>query len=163
MSFVPIHNHSDYSLLDGASQLPLMVERAKELGIEKQVRFIAPQPHHILSTYYRASDLVVVPSKSESFGLVALEAAARGTPVIAASVGGLQDLVLHGITGYLLDKRDPKLYAHYARQILENPLQGAEMAMSAAEKAKQYSWAKTSEQMLNLYTSVSSRALVDCQ
>ena len=147
----------------GDKEVRELKQTAKELGIEKQVRFIPPQPHHILSTYYRASDLVVVPSKSESFGLVALEAAACGTPVIAASVGGLQDLVIHGITGYLLDKRDPKLYAHYARQILENPLQGAEMAMSAAEKAKQYAWAKTSEQMLNLYSSVSSRALVDCQ
>ena len=107
--------------------------------------------------------MVVVPSKAESFGLVALEAAACGTPVVAASVGGLQDLVLHGTTGYLVNERDPKLYAHYARQILENPLHGAEIAMNAVEKAQQYSWEKTSDQILNLYTSVTTRALVDCR
>ena len=84
-------------------------------------------------------------------------------PVVAASVGGLNDLVLHGKTGYLVNERDPKLYAHYAHQILENPLHAAEIAMSAVEKAQQYSWQKTSDQILNLYASVSSRALVDCR
>ena len=54
-----------------------------------RVRFVAPQPHHLLSTYYRAADVCLVPSRSESFGLVALEAAACGTPVVAAAVGGL--------------------------------------------------------------------------
>ena len=147
----------------GDKEVRKLNQRIKELDLEEQVRLIPPQPHHILSTYYRASDVVVVPSKSESFGLVALEAAACGTPVVAASVGGLNDLVLHGKTGYLVNKRDPKLYAHYARQILENPLHAAEIAMSAVEKAQQYSWQKTSDQILDLYASVSSRALVDCR
>ncbi len=147
----------------GDKEVSKLKQRIKELDLEQQVRLIAPQPHHILSTYYRASDMVVVPSKAESFGLVALEAAACGTPVVAASVGGLQDLVLHGTTGYLVNERDPKLYAHYARQILENPLHGAEIAMNAVEKAQQYSWEKTSDQILNLYSSVTSRALVDCR
>ena len=64
-----------------------------------------PQPHHLLSTYYRAADLCIVPSRSESFGLVALEAAACGTPVVAAEVGGLATLVDHGRTGYLVEGR----------------------------------------------------------
>ena len=66
-----------------------------------------PQPHHILSTYYRASDVVVVPSRSESFGLVALEASACGIPVVASGVGGLLTLVDHGDTGFLVPDRDP--------------------------------------------------------
>ena len=147
----------------GDNEVRKLNQRIKELDLEEQVRLIPPQPHHILSTYYRASDIVVVPSKSESFGLVALEAAACGTPVVAASVGGLNDLVLHGKTGYLVNERDPKLYAHYAHQILENPLHAAEIAMSAVEKAQQYSWQKTSDQILDLYASVTSRALVDCR
>ena len=149
--------------IGGEKEVSKLNQRIKELGLEQQVRLIAPQPHHKLGTYYRASDVVVVPSKSESFGLVALEAAACGTPVVAASVGGLKDLILHGTTGYLVNERDPKLYAQYARQIIESPLLGAEIAMSAVEKAQQYSWKKTSDQVLNLYTSAASRALVDCQ
>jgi hypothetical protein len=64
--------------------------------VRDQVRFVPPQPHHILSTYYRAADVVVVPSRSESFGLVALEASACGVPVVASGVGGLLTLVDHG-------------------------------------------------------------------
>ena len=149
--------------INGNSEVKKLQKRVEELGVEQQVRLIAPQPHHILSTFYRASDMVIVPSKSESFGLVALEAAACGTPVIAASVGGLQDLISHGESGYLVNKRDPKLYAYYAREILTNPIHAAEMAMCAVEKARQYSWRKTSGQILSLYTSVNSRALVDCR
>ncbi len=147
----------------GNEEVRMLKQQVKRMGIEPQVRLIPPQPHHILSTFYRASDVVVVPSKSESFGLVALEAAACGTPVVTASVGGLQDLVVHGETGFLVDQRDPKLYAHYAYQILKNPLLAAEMAMSAVEKAQQYSWSKTSEQVLAIYDSVTSKALVDCR
>jgi len=149
--------------INGDKEVGILKQRVKSMGLEQQVRLIAPQPHHLLSTYYRASDIVVVPSRSESFGLVALEAAACGTPVVTASVGGLQDLVIHGETGFLVNERDPKLYAHYARQILNNPFLAAEMAMSAVEKAQQYSWGKTSEQILTLYNSVSSKALVDCR
>ena len=81
-----------------------------------------PQPHELLSTYYRAADVCVVPSRSESFGLVALEAAACGTPVVAAAVGGLRTLVDHGRTGYLVEEPDPEAFAAWVRQILADPL-----------------------------------------
>ena len=74
-----------------------------------------PVPHHLLSTYYRAADVVLVPSRSESFGLVALEAAACGTPVVAAAVGGLRTLVDHGRTGFLVEGRDPAVFASVRR------------------------------------------------
>ena len=85
-----------------------------ELGLTDRVRFVEPQPHHLLSTYYRAADVCLVPSRSESFGLVALEAGACGTPVVAADVGGLSTLVDDGHTGFLVDSRDPGLYAGVA-------------------------------------------------
>ena len=84
---------------------------AAELGVADRVRFVAPQPHHILSSYYRAADVVIVPSRSESFGLVALEAAACGIPVVASAVGGLLNIVHDGVTGLLVDGRDPDRYA----------------------------------------------------
>ena len=80
-------------------------------GLGDQVRFVEPQPHHILSTYYRAADVVLVPSRSESFGLVALEAAACGTPVVANAVGGLLTIVEHGRTGFLVADRQPDVFA----------------------------------------------------
>ena len=80
-----------------------------------------PQPHELLSTYYRAADVVLVPSRSESFGLVALEAAACGTPVVAAAVGGLRTLVDHGRTGFLVEGRDPAAFAAFAGEMLERP------------------------------------------
>ena len=88
------------------------------LGLAGRVRFVEPQAHELLSTYYRAADLCLVPSRSESFGLVALEAAACGTPVVAAAVGGLRTLVEHGRTGFLVEGRKPALFADYATDLL---------------------------------------------
>ena len=75
-------------------------------------------PHEQLADYYRAADVCVVPSRTESFGLVALEAAACGTPVVAANVGGLRLLVDDGVTGYLVDERDPPAYAALIDRVL---------------------------------------------
>ena len=96
----------------------------------------SPVPHHLLSTYYRAADVVLVPSRSESFGLVALEAAACGTPVVAAAVGGLRTLVDHGRTGFLVEGRDPAVFASYAAQVLDSPLLAAELSRQAAQRAR---------------------------
>ena len=82
-----------------------------ELGLTSRVRFVPPQPHEQLAHYYQAADVCVVPSRSESFGLVALEAAACGTPVVASNVGGLRIVVDDGVTGLLVDERDPRAFA----------------------------------------------------
>ncbi len=104
------------------------IERlAVDLGVADRIVWRDPQPHELLSTYYRAADVVLVPSRSESFGLVALEAAACGTPVVAAAVGGLRTLVEHGLTGFLVEGRDPAVFAAYTGEILGNRVLAAEM------------------------------------
>jgi D-inositol-3-phosphate glycosyltransferase len=140
------------------------VERARqlvdELGLHDRVRFVPPQPHHILSTYYRAADAVLVPSRSESFGLVALEAAACGVPVVASAVGGLQSLVEHGETGFLLERRDPQLFARAIGRLLDDPLLAAAMSRAAAAKASSYTWSFAAARLRRLYTDLTARQLV---
>ena len=96
------------------------------------VHFVPPQPHTRLADYYRAADVCIVPSRAESFGLVALEAAACGTPVVAASVGGLRSLVDDGATGFLVDGRDPAAYAAPVAMLLDDPELAAEMGATAS-------------------------------
>jgi D-inositol-3-phosphate glycosyltransferase len=140
------------------------VERAHqlvdELGLHDQVEFVEPLPHHILSTYYRAADVVVVPSRSESFGLVALEAAACGTPVVASAVGGLQSLVDHGHTGFLLDRRNPVDVAKAIAEILDSPQLADTMGAAAAERAARYTWGFAAARLRRLYVDLTSRQLV---
>ena len=133
-----------------------------ELGLAAQVRFVPPQPHHILSTYYRAADAVVVPSRSESFGLVALEASACGVPVVASGVGGLLTLVDHGETGYLVPDRDPALFAHYLREIIEHPGHAAALGRRGADRARRYTWSFAAARLRRLYTDLGARELVAC-
>src|SRR5690606_17640106 len=96
---------------DGQAELERVRGLARDLGVADRLHLVDPQPHHLLSTYYRAADVTVVPSRSESFGLVALESAACGTPVVAAAVGGLRTLVDDGVTGFLVHERDPQAFA----------------------------------------------------
>jgi D-inositol-3-phosphate glycosyltransferase len=94
--------------------------RVTEAGVVDAVSLIAPQPHQLLSSWYRAADVAVVPSRAESFGLVALESAACGTPVVASKVGGLATLVTHEENGLLLDSRDASEWAQAVRWCLDD-------------------------------------------
>jgi D-inositol-3-phosphate glycosyltransferase len=134
-----------------------------ELGLTGRVRFVPPQPHHLLSTYYRAADVCLVPSRSESFGLVALEAAACGTPVVAAAVGGLRTLVDDGRTGFLVDSRDAGEYAACAAKILADPRLAADLSAAAAHRAAGYTWSTTAGRLRRLYGDLTARALVECR
>jgi D-inositol-3-phosphate glycosyltransferase len=163
-------NRRDASLyvVGGASGLQGDTEVARvnalinELGLTQQVHFVEPQAHHMLSTYYRAADAVWVPSRSESFGLVALEAAACGTPVIANAVGGLLSLVDHGLTGYLVADRDPEMFAQYTAELLNNPALASAMSIAAAERGRRYTWNFAAARLRRVYTDITSRALVNC-
>jgi D-inositol-3-phosphate glycosyltransferase len=136
-----------------------------ELGLGDRVLFIEPQPHHILSSYYRAADVVIVPSRSESFGLVALEAAACGVPVVASAVGGLLNIVHDGVTGWLIEGRDPGRYARAIDRVLDDPAGAAAMGAAAAVRARRYTWSFTAARLRRLYTDLAampSRQLVAC-
>jgi len=126
------------------------------------VRFIEPQPHHILSTYYRAADAVIVPSRSESFGLVALEASACGIPVVASAVGGLLTLVDHGDNGFLVEDRDPDLFAAYLNDILDHPDMAVSMGQRGADRARQYTWGFAAARLRRVYADLTVRELVAC-
>lgn len=144
------------SYVDGVHRL------IDELGLRDRVHFVPPQPHHILSTYYRAADAVWVPSRSESFGLVALEAAACGVPVVANAVGGLVSLVEHERTGFLVPGRDPEVFARHTSDLLADPDRRASLSVAAADRGRRYTWSFAAARLRRLYTDVSSRSLVNC-
>ena len=134
-----------------------------ELGLRDRVSFVEPQQHHRLSTYYRAADVVVVPSRSESFGLVALEAAACGVPVVAAAVGGLRTLVDDGVSGHLVDSRRPADFAAPDRRAARRPRRAAaRWAVPRPELADRYAWSTTAGRLRRLYGDLQARALVEC-
>jgi D-inositol-3-phosphate glycosyltransferase len=147
---------------DGPAEVERIDKLVADLGLVEQVRFVAPQPHHMLSTYYRAADVCLVPSRSESFGLVALEAAACGTPVVAAAVGGLTSLVDHGRTGFLVERRDPEMMAAHTARILRDDQHAATLSAAAAARARGYTWSTAAGRLRRLYADLTARALVDC-
>lgn len=134
------------------------VDRLKELttwlGIDDVVRFAPPVPRTELPQWYRASDLVCVPSYSESFGLVALESQACGTPVIATAVGGLRTAVADGISGVLVDGHDPKAWSSVITRLLQEPQRRVLLSMGAIEHASHFGWDATARGTLDIYDQV---------
>ncbi len=146
----------------GEAEVARLHALVADLGLTDQVRFVAPQPHYLLATYYRAADVVLVPSRSESFGLVALEAAACGTPVVAAAVGGLRTLVDHGHTGFLVDGRDPQAFAASSAVLLDDRRLAEEMGVSAAARSRRYTWSLAAARLRRIYADLTVGALVEC-
>lgn len=136
------------------------VERLKELAswldIDDVVHFAPPVPRTELVQWYRAADLVCVPSYSESFGLVALEAQACGTPVIATAVGGLRTAVADGISGVLVDGHDPKAWSSVIARLLQEPQRRVLLSMGAIEHASHFGWDATARGTLDIYDQVIS-------
>jgi D-inositol-3-phosphate glycosyltransferase len=147
---------------DGPAELASVLELAVDLGVRERIRFVPPQPHHLLSSWYRAADVVLVPSRSESFGLVALEAAACGRPVVASDVGGLRTIVESGRTGFLVDGRAPEPYAAKVALLLDQPELAAELGRAAAARAAGFTWSTAAARLRRVYADVAARALVDC-
>ncbi|MCW2698719.1 MAG: UDP-Glycosyltransferase/glycogen phosphorylase [Blastococcus sp.] len=122
---------------------------AGSLGIADVVTFYPPQPPERLADHYRAADVTVVPSHNESFGLVALEAQACGTPVVAAAVGGLRTAVRDGVSGVLVEGHDPRDYAVAVRTVLARR---ELLAAGARRHAAQFSWDRTADALVDAYT-----------
>ena len=150
--------------VDGDDEEARIHRLARDLGVENQITFVPPQPHHLLSSYYRAADVCLVPSRSESFGLVALEAAACGTPVVAAAVGGLRTLIDDEHTGYLVEGRDATVFAERVARIIDHPQLAKAMSEHAAARARGYTWSMAAARLRRLYADVSGElALVTCR
>jgi len=131
---------------------------AERLGIADCVRLEPPCPQRELADWYRAADVVLVPSHSESFGLVALEAQACGTPVAAAAVGGLRTAVRDGYSGILVDGHDPVVWARVLAGLLASPPRLSELARGAREHAAAFNWPATAERLLGVYTGAMDEA-----
>jgi D-inositol-3-phosphate glycosyltransferase len=140
-------------------------ELARELGIGDVVRFEPPVPPDRLVAYYRAAEAVVVPSYNESFGLVALEAQACGTPVVAASVGGLRTAVRDGVSGVLVEGHDPADYATVLARLIADTGERDRLGRNGVEHAERFGWHATATGILDVYrsalTSQSRRAAVN--
>ena len=134
--------------LDAPEQLQKL---AGDLGIADVVTFFPPQPPERLADHYRAADVAVVPSHNESFGLVALEAQACGTPVVAAAVGGLRTAVRDGVSGVLVDGHDPRDYAR-RRPRASSPAASCSSA-GARRHAGLFSWDRTADSLVAAYAS----------
>ena len=146
----------------GEKSLQGLHDVADARGVREHVHFVDPQPHELLSSYYRAADVCLVPSRSESFGLVALEAAACGTPVVASAVGGLTTLVDHGHTGYLVDDPDPAAYAAAVRRVFDEPLAAERLSTASVLRARRYTWRAAARTLVELHDELAAGRLVEC-
>lgn len=138
----------------GQAEMTALRKRAVELGLAGNIRFVGPMPHGLVPDLYRAADVVVVPSRAESFGLVAAEAQACGTPVVGARIGGLIDVVDDGSTGFLIDGWDPADHAEAVLRLLDDPELAAKMGAAAVVWSRRFSWDATVRRYLELYKGV---------
>ena len=135
----------------GVNELESLKVLAKFLKIDDVTHFIEPVSRELLPDWYRASDLVCVPSYSESFGLVALEAQACGTPVVATAIGGLRTAVSDGISGSLVDGHDPKAWSAVISRLIAEPQRRLLLSMGAVVHASHFGWENTAHKTLEVY------------
>jgi D-inositol-3-phosphate glycosyltransferase len=139
------------------NELEKIKSLAKFLKIEDITHFVNPVSRQVLPDWYRASDLVCVPSYSESFGLVALEAQACGTPVVATAIGGLRTAVSDGISGSLVDGHDPKAWSAVISRLIMEPQRRLLLSMGAIEHASHFGWENSARKTLDVYDLIISR------
>ena len=136
------------------AELSRLLELAGALGVRDRLVLVPPQPQADLADYYAAADVVLVPSRSESFGLVALEAQACGTPVVAARVGGLRYVVEDGRTGFLVEGHDPGDHAVRVLELLTDAELQRGLGARGAERALRFTWDATADAVLGVYREV---------
>ena len=136
----------------GAHELERLEQLVDDLGLRDGVQFRGPQPHAWLPAFYRAADVSLVCSYSESFGLAALEAQACGTPVVATAVGGLAHIIEDGVSGYLVPSRDPTMFAARLKTLLSDSDLRERMSRAAVDRARSFSWQVTANALADLYS-----------
>ena len=133
----------------GLAQPGTLEQLSRTLGLVGRVRFVPPVDRATLATWYRAADVVAVPSRSESFGLVALEAQACGTAVVAAEVGGLPAAV--GDAGLLVPTHDAVDWADAIESLLLDPARRARLSARGVQRASRFGWEATTDRLLEVY------------
>lgn len=136
----------------GSGESERLAELAAGLGLSQAVQFVPAQPHHRLPAYYQAADVCLVPSYTESFGLVALEAQASGVPVVGSAVGGLKAIVRHGQTGYLVSPGASESFAERAWMILSDDRLSESMGRLAVCSSGDFAWDRSAGELHDLYT-----------
>lgn len=139
---------------DASRELVRLRALVSELGLRRVVKFVGPKEQVELPAYYAAADVCVVPSYAESFGMVAVEAMACGTPVVASRVGGLQSTVVDGVTGFLVPSGRPDEFARRVRQLLDSDELRDRLGRAAVQAASRYRWPSVARQLEGLYASL---------
>ncbi|MCU0497003.1 MAG: glycosyltransferase [Anaerolineae bacterium] len=135
----------------GNPELERLIALSHQMGLNDLVQFLGAKSQTELPIYYAAATAVIMPSDYESFGMVALEAMASGTPVIATEVGGLAYLVRDNQTGYLVPVREPEVLSQRIQTLLTDPITQARLGHNAAEYARSYAWDHIAEQLIGVF------------
>jgi D-inositol-3-phosphate glycosyltransferase len=163
MKFRQVMEHVHLAIIGGdpdVSKEQMSTEMARlqklcdELGLEHMVLFLGKRAQETLPYYYSAAEVLVMPSHYESFGMVALEAMACGTPVIASQVGGLAYLVQDGVTGYHVPDQDPEALCGKLLEVLGDQEKRKQMGLQAAEYTREFAWSVIADQMVKIYESL---------
>src|SRR5438034_9686818 len=131
---------------------------ASALGVRDRVDFLGSVAHHELPYFYAAADVCVMPSYSESFGLVGLEAQACGRPVVGSDVAGLRSVVRDDVSGYLIDGHEPATYAERIGRLLDDPELAQQMGRRGRLLAQRFSWTRTADRLQVLFERLAERA-----
>ncbi len=137
-----------------SDEMERLSSKVKKLGISKKVEFVGAVPHEKMPVYYNAADICVIPSYHESFGLVAVECLASGTPVVASRVGGLASIIKDGETGYLVDKQSPEAIVTNLIKLLSESGLRKSMADAARSSVMKYDWSNSARKLFDVYKEV---------
>lgn len=141
---------------EGETEMQRLTELACALGVAGRITFIPPLPREQLVAFYQAADVVIMPSRSETFGLVAAEAQSCGTPVVAANVGGLRFIIEDGNSGLLVDSHNPADYATALDRVLTDRDLATRLSAGALEHSQRFSWETTVSRLLELYEGIAA-------
>jgi D-inositol-3-phosphate glycosyltransferase len=142
----------------GTDEVARLRQLVTDLDLDKRVHFVAPLRREQLVTFYQAADVLVMPSRSETFGLVAAEAQSCGVPVIATAVGGLPYIIEHEASGLLVTGHDPDDYAAALERVLNDPTLATRLGEGAFEHSQRFSWEATVARFLELYEGITGGA-----